>query len=234
MRKNFFITATDTGAGKTFVGASIASLLRGKGIKVGVMKPVETGCGKKNGRLLPKDALKLKKAAGSDEALSLINPYRFSPPLAPSIAGSMAGIRIDLKKIKKSFEVISEKNDVTIVEGIGGLLTPLTEDATVLDLILLISIPVLIVAPSKLGCINSTLLTYRYARESGVKVQGVILNHPTDLKDESSEFNSSELKRLKIPLKAELPFFKEGESDSGLKKIIEPMLFKPRHGLLCS
>src|SRR3972149_6492062 len=168
MKKNFFITATDTGAGKTFVGASIASLLRGKGIKVGVMKPVETGCGKKNGRLLPKDALKLKKAAGSDEALSLINPYRFSPPLAPSIAGSMAGVRIDLKKIKKSFEVISEKNDVTIVERIGGLLTPLTEDATVLDLMPLFVLAVLTAMPY---CSSGTVtmkMTNSYARESGV------------------------------------------------------------------
>ena len=89
--RGFFITGTDTGVGKTFVTAGIAAVLKEKGVNVGVMKPVETGCAEKDGRLEPQDALYLKNAAGVSDELDLINPYRFKAPIAPAAAAVQSG-----------------------------------------------------------------------------------------------------------------------------------------------
>lgn len=210
MKKGYFITATDTNAGKTFFAEALVRALRKRGIKTGVMKPVETGCVKENGELMPLDAIRLKNAAGSNDPLDLINPYRFALPLAPSIAARLARVEIDLKKIKDSFNSIKEKNDTVIVEGCGGLATPLSDDLKISDLALALELPLIIIVPSRLGCINSAVLACAFAAQSGLKTAAIILNRVNDKKDASLEFNFSELKRLKLPVKAELPFFVEG------------------------
>ncbi|MBI5560405.1 MAG: dethiobiotin synthase [Deltaproteobacteria bacterium] len=234
MKKGYFITGTDTGVGKTFVASLIAAEVRERGLKAGVMKPVETGCKKKGGSLIPADALRLKKAARSDDPIGIINPYRFAAALAPSVAARNTRAKIGFNRIKECLETLSGRNDVMIVEGAGGLLTPLTEDRTILDLILFLRLPAIIVAASRLGCINSTLLTYGYAVSSGVTVAGVILNNPDGYRDESSRSNRGEIERLGVPLKEELPFLKQGERDKRLRGIAGSMLFKPGHGILCS
>ena len=101
--RNFFITGTDTGVGKTIVAGAIAAALSARGMKVGVMKPAETGCRERRGELYPKDAAFLKKASGSGFPLDLICPYRFPEPLAPAIAAVRAGATIDLQLISKKF-----------------------------------------------------------------------------------------------------------------------------------
>ncbi|MBI5598729.1 MAG: dethiobiotin synthase [Deltaproteobacteria bacterium] len=234
MKKAFFITATDTNAGKTFVASALAKAARQRGMDVGVMKPVETGCPLKNGKPLPLDAVRLKEAARSSDPLDLINPYRFPLLLAPSIAARISGKRIDFRRIKKAFETLSAGHDVMFVEGAGGLATPLAGDKTTLDLILFLGIPAIIVSPSRLGCINSTLLTLVYAMNSGVEVKGVILNHPTAKTDLSDGFNCKELERFGVPVIGALPFSEKGERGLRIKKAAGEMLFKPRRGLLCS
>src|SRR3990170_5011479 len=108
--KGYFITGTDTGVGKTFVTAGIAVVLKEKGVNVGVMKPVETGCAEKERELEPQDALFLKKAAGVSDELDLINPYRFKAPLAPSVASRLEGKNIDLNKIKECYDTLASKH----------------------------------------------------------------------------------------------------------------------------
>src|SRR3990170_937540 len=130
MKRAYFITGTDTGVGKTFVASGIAAALKGEGFGVGVMKPVETGCAIRNGAVIPADAVRLKEAAGSIEPLDAINPYRFLSPLAPAVAARLEGVAISLERIRDCFQEIADKNDVTIVEGAGGLLAPLTGEAT--------------------------------------------------------------------------------------------------------
>ena len=90
LRTGLFVTGTDTGVGKTLITAGLAAALRARGIDVGVMKPIETGCTFQSGRLLPQDALKLRDASGSRDRLDLINPYRFREPLAPLVAAPEA------------------------------------------------------------------------------------------------------------------------------------------------
>ena len=211
MKKAFFITGTDTNAGKTFFAASLALTLRKKGLKVGVMKPVETGCASKNGRLVPKDALLLKKAASSKDPLDLINPYRFAPPLSPGIAARLSGKKVEFRGIKKLFKEISSENDVTIVEGAGGLLTPLSGKKTVLDLIRYLGIPVILVAPSRLGCISQTLLAARYSKKAGIKIKGVVLSRVSKKSDLSVKHNAKELENLGVPIIGEMLYSKKGK-----------------------
>ncbi len=180
MAHSFFITGTDTGIGKTFITALIATALREQGIDVGVMKPVETGCRDEGGSLIPSDATLLKEAAKTEDALDLINPFRFRLPAAPSIAAREEGAVIECGSIKDSFELLAERHDTLLVEGVGGLMVPMNKSETVADLIKLLSIPVIIVAGTQLGTINHTILTVSTARQHGIDITGIIFNHYTE------------------------------------------------------
>lgn len=176
--RGVFVTGTDTGVGKTVVTACLVSLLTKNGYDVGVMKPIETGCSTRNHRLVPRDATFLKAVSGSRDALSLINPYRFSRPLAPLIAAQIDHKKIKIKKISSAYKKLRERHDILFVEGAGGLLVPLAGKLTNLDLILELDLPILVVVGSKLGAVNHALLTLNWAEENAVKILGVFINQP--------------------------------------------------------
>ncbi len=176
MGQGIFITGTDTGVGKTYVASGIASALSRSGVDVGVMKPAETGCSRRKGQLVPRDALALMKASGASDPLDLVNPYRFRPPLAPSQAATLAGKRIDTRVILSAYRELSRRHDVMIVEGAGGIMVPLRNDFTYLDLVRALRLPVLIVARPGLGTINHTLLTISALQQSSVPIAGVVVN----------------------------------------------------------
>ena len=177
MGKGIFVTGTDTEVGKTIVTACLVSLLSNKGLDVGVMKPIETGCPKRNGRLIPRDATFLKAVSRSKDDLSLINPYRFSKPLAPFIAAQIDRKEIKMGKISSAYKKLKERHDILFVEGAGGLLVPLARKLTNLDLILELNIPTVVVVGSKLGAVNHALLTFNWAKGNGVKILGIVVNH---------------------------------------------------------
>lgn len=220
--KGFFITGTDTGVGKTFVTAGIVSTLREKGVNVGVMKPVETGCPEKDGKLEPQDALYLKNAAGVSDELDLISPYRFKAPLAPTVASRVEGKIIELNKIKECYYKLASRHSIMFVEGAGGLLAPINENETVADLIKLLNLPLIIIAASRLGVINHTLLTVRYAQSVGIEVKGIILNYPALSIEETLSANQAEIKRLaNIPVLGELPFCDMDRAPKMVKKYLK-------------
>lgn len=196
MNCSYFITGTDTGAGKTFVASSIARALRLRGVDVGVMKPVESGCAVIGGATTPLDALALKEASSSADALEDICPYRLALPLSPHLAARLSGVRIDFEIIKNAFRKLSDRHGLMLVEGAGGLLTPLTDELTVADLAAALKLPLIIVAQSKLGVINHTLLTVEAARNRGLKVAAIVLNELPEATDRSIEYNSGEIKRI--------------------------------------
>lgn len=177
MIKGIFITGTDTGVGKTFVGARLAAALREQGIDVGVMKPAETGCLLRKGVLVPRDALKLIKAGGVVDPLDRVNPYRFRAPLAPAIAAEREGKKIDIKRIVSAFHTLVRKHDYMIVEGAGGIMVPLTMSHHYLDLARVLNLPVLVVARPGLGTINHTLLTIMALRSCRLRIAGIVINH---------------------------------------------------------
>ncbi|MBI3306935.1 MAG: dethiobiotin synthase [Candidatus Omnitrophica bacterium] len=174
-KPGIFITGTDTGAGKTVVAAGLALALRARGIKVGVMKPVATDCQGVPNRLVSLDAAFLMEAA-ENEFPALISPSRFRNALSPHVASIVEKKDIDLKKIYKAYQELHKHYDFVIVEGIGGLLVPLTKDYFVSNLIREFRLPVVIVSRAGLGTINHTLLTVDAAVIRGFDIRGIIFN----------------------------------------------------------
>lgn len=191
MLKGLFVTGTDTHVGKTYIASGIVSALRTSGVNVGVMKPVETGCRIRNGSLMPADAIKLIKAAGAQDALSLVNPYRLRQPLAPSVAAKLSRQSIDPDKILKAYRTLSRRHDTMIIEGAGGIMVPLAEGYLLLDLAEAMRLPVLIIARPGLGTINHTLLTIDALRARRIAIAGVVINSSTDGKRGLAEATSS-------------------------------------------
>lgn len=176
MNKGIFITGTDTGVGKTYVAAGIAEALRDM-LNVGVMKPVETGCPTRKGDLVPRDAYRLINASAVNDELDLVNPYRFSKPLAPYVAAGLEGTKISMSRIMKAFQTLNRRHEFLIVEGAGGVMVPLTKEVTFLDLAQVMRIPVLIVARPGLGTINHTLLTVAALRTRRIPMAGIVINY---------------------------------------------------------
>lgn len=191
-----FVTGTDTGVGKTFTTCGLISALSGLGKRIGVLKPAETGCRIQNGVLYPEDATQLAAFAGTTVPLELVCPYRFSPPLAPSVAAAQAGVTIDPAHIVRVFHQIAAQHELTFVEGAGGLLVPIVDRYTFADLAHDLALPVLVVVGSKLGALNHTLLTLHYAQSLGLPLLGYIINHPYPEVDEATRTNAQALLEL--------------------------------------
>jgi len=196
LTRSYFITATDTGAGKTFVASSIARALRLKGVDIGVMKPVESGCPVVDGMLVPADAMTLKEASGSADPIDEICPYRFSQALSPHLAARFFGVEIDFEVILNEYRKLSLKHSIMLVEGAGGLLAPLTDRLTMAELAAELDLPLIIVAPSKLGVINHTLMTVEAAQRRGLRIAAVVVNEICEFPDDSSAYNPSEISRI--------------------------------------
>jgi dethiobiotin synthetase len=207
-----FITGTDTGVGKTLITAGLAIALRARGIDVGVMKPIETGCPTRGGRLLPLDAMTLQEASGSRDALDLINPYRFREPLAPMVAAEVSGRRIDMEKLRERFVRLAGRHPAVLVEGAGGLMVPITETSSFLDFAGLLKLPLLVVIGSRLGALNHARLTVEAALHARLPVAGVILNHPNEQRSPAQRTNLLALRRvLPVPVLAQIPHLIAGE-----------------------
>lgn len=224
MTKAVFIAGTDTGVGKTLVAGGIAAALKSRGVDVGVMKPVESGCPLVNGRLVAQDAAFLKKMAGSEDEMELINPYAFEEPLTPALAAERAGVETDLRRIRSCFETLARRHEVVLVEGAGGLLSPLWKDLPMAGLAGELGLPLVLVCRAGLGTINHTLLSLYYARKQGIRVIGVVMNHTAPEQGLAESLNPESVRRWgKAPVLGVVPFvsFLSGES---IRKAVEQSL----------
>jgi dethiobiotin synthetase len=179
MSRGIFITGTDTGVGKTIVAAVLARLLRMRGLSVGVMKPVTSGCRAADGRLVSDDALLLCQAAGVD-CSDDVAPYLLREPVAPAEAAKQDNVVIDFARIRAAFDRLAAAHDFVIVEGAGGLMVPLAGGLLVADLARQLGLSLLVVARPDLGTINHTVLTCFAAQQMGLKVAGVVVNNYPD------------------------------------------------------
>jgi len=167
--KAIFITATDTGVGKTTISKALAKLLKDKGYKVAYFKPIETGIEKEENT----DYYSLLEITKQQDLAVL---YKFKNPVAPYTATLLEGIDIDIDLIKKHLENLKNKYDFVIVEGAGGVAVPIKIDYTYLDFIKETKIPVLVVSRSKLGTINHTYLTVKALKDINADIKGIIIN----------------------------------------------------------
>ena len=226
MGTGIFITGTDTGVGKTLVACGLAALLRKSGYKVGVMKPVETGCKEKEGRLFPQDAYWIKDASGCNEPLEKICPYRLRDPLAPSMAAERENVKIDISLLEKVYSEISSTHDITLVEGAGGLLVPILPSFTYADFARLLKLPPVVVAANRLGTINHLLLTLEHASRVGLRVLGYVFNRLDNQPSLAAETNREALLSLTaVPYLGEIPYIESVETKrSSLADVFEEKL----------
>lgn len=182
MIPGIFITGTDTEIGKTAITAGLAAVLKDRNIDLGVMKPISAGG--------QEDALLLKQAAGVADPLETINPICLRDPLSPNVAATREDKTIDLNLIFDTYKNLSQQHDTMLVEGVGGLLVPLTDDFLVADLAIRFQLPLIIVARAALGTINHTLLTIEAARQRDLRILGIVYNtlspEPPDLAAQTS------------------------------------------------
>ncbi len=185
-----FITGTDTGVGKTHIGVRLCRALREYGLDVRVRKPLESGCARIDDALHPHDAAALHAAAGYPEPLIHVCPYRLEHALSPERAAALENRAIDLEALYRACQV---DEGFVLVEGAGGFYSPLTHDALNADLAERLGLPVILVVPDRLGCINHTLLSLEAMAGRGLTVAAVVLN-PVEDTDPGMMDNEADLK----------------------------------------
>lgn len=190
--RGLFVTATDTGVGKTEVSVALVAGWRARGLDVGGMKPAQSGGGSE----AESDAGRIHAASGGGDPPELVCPYSFAAPLAPAVAARLEGRSVSFDHVLGCARELSRRHAAVLVEGSGGLLVPLTETRTYLDLAWALGMPVLVVARAGLGTVNHTALTCETLRVRGLEVRGVVLNRPTADADPSEPYNAGEIERL--------------------------------------
>ncbi len=174
--QSYFITGTDTGVGKTALTATLLACMRRQGLNAAPMKPVQTGCTKQNRALRAPDldlCLRLAELDTNDATYHHMAPYLFEPACSPHLAAREARLPIQIDLILEAYRKLVRKYDPILVEGAGGVLVPLDETRTMLDLMLALDLPILIAARPGLGTINHTLLTLQCLRKAKLTVAGV-------------------------------------------------------------
>jgi dethiobiotin synthetase len=192
--RGIFITGTDTGVGKTHLGCALIRALLDRGAPVRARKPVESGCARRRGELLPADATSLRAAAGNRDAVNVVCPFPLEAPLAPSRAAALAGQSLTLAQLLAACRRDVGAADFLVVEGAGGFLSPLTGDALNADLARGLGLPVLLVAADRLGAMHQVLATAEAILRRDLPLAAVILNQIEPHRDPRLD-NAAELAR---------------------------------------
>jgi dethiobiotin synthetase len=171
--RGLFVTGTDTGVGKTILSAALLAAMSAAGEPVHAHKPVVTGLDEPPHEKWPPDHELLAAAAGMTP--EEVSPLRYGPAVSPHLAARLAGEEINPADLLARARRAGEGEGSLIVEGVGGLLTPLADNYAVRDLAVALGLPVVITARSGLGTINHTLLTLEAARAVGLNVRAVVL-----------------------------------------------------------
>ena len=174
---NYLITGTGARVGKTVVGCALGFAFRARGLRVGVMKPVETGCTQRGAEIDAADAQALALAAGCGLPIELICPYRYRSPLPPPAAAHAdSAPEPDLGHIQHCFGRIAAASDVVLVEGTGGLSGRLNRDQDFAELGSALRLEAIVVIANRPGCIDAALASLAHALNAGLRVAGWILN----------------------------------------------------------
>jgi len=191
--KGLFITGTDTNVGKTYIACQIASELHKRGINVVPRKPVESGCELINNVLHPSDANLLLLASQSNISLNEVCPYRFEPAISPQIAARHSGEELQLQHLISACTQNVNNDDLLIVEGAGGFLSPICENTLNADLAKALNLPILLVVEDRLGSVNQTLLAINAIEKYELEISAVILNSNTEKKQNTLIDNKAEI-----------------------------------------
>ncbi len=177
MAQAYFITGTDTDAGKTSIAAGLLCAAKQQQRSTLAMKPVASGCEMTKHGLRNSDALALMAQSTVQLPYSQINPYAFAPAIAPHIAAQEAGIELRVADLYRAAQVVlQEQADFTLIEGAGGWRVPISETEFLSDFAIALKLPVILVVGVKLGCINHALLTAQAIQSDGLELAGWVAN----------------------------------------------------------
>lgn len=178
MKRAYFITATGTDLGKTWLTAGVAGACRARGVAVRALKPVMSGCDESDPAASDAGRLLQKLGAGvTVSEVAAIAPWRFAAPLSPDLAAAREGRGIDFTELVGWCRGEIERNDgLLLIEGVGGVMVPLDARHTVRDWIAALGLPVVLVAGSYLGALSHTLTALSALREAGVVPCAILVN----------------------------------------------------------
>ena len=219
---SLFVTGTDTDVGKTYVTAGLAVSFRNMGIDVGVMKPFAAGISQKKG-FKSEDVEILANAAQVNDSENLLNPQFFPIPASPYTAWKSLKIKPKINSVVSNFKNLSKIHSMMLVEGMGGIMTPILKDYFVTDLIKALKIPVIIVTRTKIGTVNHTVMTVKMCEKYKIPVRGIIIND-----FDSDGYKTKELTRdlknlTSVSVLGSIPFI-DDLSNSSLHKIFRKNL----------
>lgn len=219
--KSLFITGTDTDVGKTYITAGLAVSFQKMGVDVGVMKPFAAGSAQKKG-YKSEDVEILLRAANALDPENLVNPQFFPIPASPFTAWKNLKTKPKIPLIISSFKTLSKLHDMILVEGMGGIMTPILKEYYVTNLIKDMKIPTVIVTRSKVGTINHTIMTVKMCEKYKIPIKGIIINNF----DSGYPVNelTRDLKSLtQVPVLGSIPFIND-MSNASLSKIFQKNL----------
>ncbi|SFM40173.1 dethiobiotin synthase [Marinobacter zhejiangensis] len=179
-KRTFFVTGTDTGVGKTLVSAAILRAAGQAGLRTLGMKPIASGCDDTAEGLRNEDALLLQEAMTETLSYDQINPIALKPAIAPHVAAAQEQRVISAQRLVGFCRGMQmQPADLLLIEGAGGWRVPLNDRETYARVPQALEIPVIMVVPLQLGCINHALLTAEAIRSDGLKVAGWVANRPS-------------------------------------------------------
>ncbi|UTA47540.1 dethiobiotin synthase [Simiduia sp. 21SJ11W-1] len=206
MAKTFFVTGTDTDAGKTRVACGLLAAAKAQGFSTAAVKPVASGCEATAAGLRNSDALALHEQCTLSLVYEQVNPIALAPAIAPHIAAAQAGRVLSVDRLAGLCRgVMMSRADLTIIEGAGGWRVPLNPSENLSDLARLLELPVILVVGMKLGCINHALLTYEALVRDGIRVAGWVANQIQPDMAVYAENLATLKARLPAPLLGEVP-----------------------------
>jgi dethiobiotin synthetase len=184
---NYFITGTDTNAGKTYATCLMLEELRRLGIDAVGFKPIS--CGDRD------DAMRIAAASGG-LPIDEINPVHLNTPVAPLVAGMLENSAVDPQTLIDAYHRIAAKHQQVLVEGAGGWEVPIAENFRVSDLAKALGLPVILVVANRLGALNHMLLSVEAIRAKGLQCAGIILNQLDDELDTAMITNKGLIEQL--------------------------------------
>jgi dethiobiotin synthetase len=205
----YYVTGTDTGAGKTFASVALVHALRRGGARVVGMKPVASGCEATPDGLRNEDALALQAASDPRPDYALVNPWALPDPTAPQIAAARAGVEVTLPPIVSAYRALAGLAEHVVVEGVGGWLAPLADDLEQSDLVRALDLPVILVVGLKLGCLSHARLSARAIAADGCRLVGWIGNR-IDPDFDAVSYRGLLGRALAVPCLGELPHLHAG------------------------
>ena len=189
MSKGYFVTATGTDVGKTFVTALLVKKWCDSGIDAGYYKAALSGAELRNGKWVAGDADYVKTVAGLPDSQEELVSYVYKEAVSPHLAARKEGNPVELSKVRADFEAATKRHEFVFVEGSGGIICPIRYDEPsavsangnpqkifLTDIMKTVDVPLLIVTTAALGSINACVLTVEYARAQGLNIRGIIVN----------------------------------------------------------